>query len=131
MSTFREGRISTFSFPTFSIYPTFGLVKDERFQLARLNGDFFRDPLPDLGDEFALMVRDLPFIEFLPRDDFLRPFRQEQQVAEIGGAQRDGNDPAEKEFLAFIHEDGRVYTEDLQNGRIIEKSLKIVNPFAS
>jgi predicted nucleic acid-binding protein len=32
---------------------------------------------------------------------------------------------------ALEHDCGILYTEDLQNGQIIEKTLKIVNPFAS
>ena len=32
---------------------------------------------------------------------------------------------------ALEHNCGILYTEDLQNGQIIEKSLKIVNPFVS
>jgi len=50
----------------------------------------------------AHLTRPKPVVEFLPRDNFFRPFRQEQQVAEIGGAQRDGNAPVEKELLIIF-----------------------------
>lgn len=53
------------------------------------------------------LARPETVIEFLPRDNFLWSLRQEQQVAEIGGAQRDGNAPVKEELLPFVHEDDR------------------------
>ena len=79
-------------FPYIQHIPHFGSREDKCLQLARCNCYLSRDPLPELGDELALVVgylplvrfvtaviahlaRPEPVVEFLSGDDFLRPFR--------------------------------------------------------